>query len=302
MKPAVSIIIPARNEQLHIGQTIASMIRAKTHATYELIVVDDGSTDGTAAVLEDLCRLDTALPLTVLRTAGLGAAPARNFGAARAQGNILVFCDAHLFVDDGWLDDLVGPLETAGWDAVGPGIAAHDRPDRVGYGQSLTEHAEVRWLPKPDQIAAVPILPGACLAVPVRVFRRIGGFDGGLRTWGMEDIELSVRMWLFGYRLGVTPHTVVRHVFRKSHPYPVRSYDYSYNVARTALSHFSGPRLARFLAQIANHPMRFDLLTTVLTDGTLERRHRLLASRVRDDDWFVREFGLPWDTGAANPS
>lgn len=294
MTPLTTIVIPARNEQAHIGRTVASILEARSDIPFEIIVVDDGSTDGTSCGLDRLRRPAVRTPLTVLRTPGLGAARARNLGARHAQGDVLVFCDAHIFVPDGWLEELVPPIVSGEWTALSPGVAAHDRPDLAGFGQSMTAEGEIRWLPEPDRPTPVPFLPGACIAVPARVFLEGEGFDEGLRTWGWEDVEWSVRMWLSGGRLGVTPRTVVGHVFRSAHPYAVSLYDYHYNWVRTALSHFSGRRLEHLLKKIENHPMRFDLLRTALADGTLERRARLFASRQRDDEWFVREFRLPW--------
>ncbi|MDI3257362.1 MAG: glycosyltransferase [Kyrpidia sp.] len=301
MIPDVSVILPARNEQDHIEPTIRSIWAAKNRLSFELIVIDDGSADGTPEIVDRLAREATehgadaggTPTLTVLHTGGLGAAGARNAGAGKARGRVLIFCDAHVFVDDGWLDELVRLVDSGDWDAVCPGIAAHDEPDRAGFGQSLTDTVEIRWLPKPDRPTAVPIVPGACLAVPAGTFHRVGGFDSGLRTWGFEDVEWSVRMWLAGYRLGTTPHTVVRHVFRKIHPYTVPSHEFYYNLTRTALSHFTGPRLAHLLRMLSGHPMRFDLLTTALCDGTLERRQRLFSTRVQEDAWFVHRFELP---------
>ncbi|MCL6575849.1 glycosyltransferase [Kyrpidia sp.] len=317
MDPEVSIILPARNERDHLEQTVRSIWGARSGVTYEMIVVEDGSTDTTPEIADSLAH--AALPrelaqrspegskvpvphahesppaagLNVIHTGGLGAARARNVGAEAARGRILVFCDAHVFVEDGWLDELVQLLRSGDWDAVCPGIAAHDRTDLAGFGQSLSGSGEIRWLPKPEQPQAVPILPGACIAVSSEVFRQVGGFDDGFRTWGFEDIEWSLRMWLMGCRLGTTPNTVVRHVFRKVHPYAVPSYDYYYNLARMALSHFSGPRLARLLRGLSTHPMRFDLLVEVLSHQTLERRQELFNARVHSDEWLVQTFALP---------
>lgn len=320
MDPQVSIVLPARNERDHLEQTVRSIWRARTGVTYEVIVVEDGSSDATPEIADSLAlaappgewaqgspespegskvpvphahERAPALGLNVIHTGGLGAARARNVGAEAARGRILVFCDAHVFVEDGWLDELVRLVDSGDWDAICPGISAHDRTDRAGFGQSLSASAIIRWLPKPRQPERVPILPGACLAVPTRIFRQVGGFDDGLRTWGFEDIEWSIRMWLMGYRLGTTPNTMIRHVFRQVHPYTVPPYHYYYNLARMSLSHFSGPRLARLLRALEAYPMRFDLLTALLSDGTLERRQELFKIRVHSDEWLVQTFALP---------
>jgi len=103
----VSIIIPAKNEGTNIFNTIKSILAAKTFISYEIIIVDDGSEDNV------LRRLDKYIPtglITIISGNNLGVARARQLGARSAGGEILLFCDAHVFVEDLWLDKLVQPL------------------------------------------------------------------------------------------------------------------------------------------------------------------------------------------------
>ncbi|MEZ6061028.1 MAG: glycosyltransferase family A protein [Planctomycetaceae bacterium] len=103
--PEFSIIIPARNEERLIGQTIDHVLAAGSHfaATgrdsparhWELIVVDNGSTDGTQAVLE---RYAGRPEVSVVHLETAGAARARNAGRARARGRILLFVDADTMI------------------------------------------------------------------------------------------------------------------------------------------------------------------------------------------------------------
>ncbi|MFP3589730.1 galactosyltransferase-related protein, partial [Paraburkholderia sp. SIMBA_055] len=68
-----------------------------------------------------------------------------------------------------------------------------------------------------------PCLPGGCLAIKKDVFFDIGGFDKGFIVWGHEDIEISIKMWLFGYKCFIQPQVKVLHIFRKSFPYTVKA-------------------------------------------------------------------------------
>lgn len=93
-EPMVSVIIPARNEAAYLSQTLASVQRAGERLNgraWEVIVVDNGSTDGTWELLHDHVP---ALPLNPIRCELPGAARARNMGRQAARGTILVFLDA----------------------------------------------------------------------------------------------------------------------------------------------------------------------------------------------------------------
>jgi glycosyltransferase involved in cell wall biosynthesis len=92
-RPAVSVIVPAYNAESHIRQTLQSVID-QTFADFEIVVVDDGSTDGTRAAVVGLDRR-----ILYLYQSNAGASAARNRGIAAATGDVLSFLDA----DDLWL-------------------------------------------------------------------------------------------------------------------------------------------------------------------------------------------------------
>ena len=96
----------------------------------QLVVVDDQSTDGSTAFLAS-----AAHPVRFLQTQRrLGITGARNLGAAAASGDILVFSDAHVKVQPGWLEPLVEALACAPVGAVAPVVSALERDRDKGYG------------------------------------------------------------------------------------------------------------------------------------------------------------------------
>ena len=98
----LSVIIPTYNEELAIKDCLASL-KAQSYSDFEIIVVDDGSTDLTVKLLADFGVLD-------FRQNHQGPGAARNLGARHAQGEILVFVDADMTFDKNFLKNLVKPI------------------------------------------------------------------------------------------------------------------------------------------------------------------------------------------------
>ena len=101
----VSVIVPAYNAQKTIGQCIDALL-AQTYPreSYEVIVVDDGSTDGTADVVK-------AYPVKYLYQRNQGPATARNIGVREAQGEIILFTDSDCVPFDNWIAEMTKPFE-----------------------------------------------------------------------------------------------------------------------------------------------------------------------------------------------
>jgi glycosyltransferase involved in cell wall biosynthesis len=118
--PAISVVVPAYNEQRWIGVCLDSLI-SQTHRSYELIVVDDGSRDATAAI----ARREG---IRLLRTSHRGAGAARDAGLRAARAPIVVFCDADEIYSPDFLSALVGPLETGRAKATFPGTIRWHNP------------------------------------------------------------------------------------------------------------------------------------------------------------------------------
>ncbi len=288
--PEVSLIIPVKNEGSNVTETLESAMRVKTDRSFEMIIVDDGSTDGCCDGLSALYRQDA---VRFFRTEGIGVSMVRNRGADQARGRYLIFCDAHLGFEDYWMDRMLHVIESDAADAVSPGIARYDNPDVVGYGLTLNEKFEARWLGKPSSVCHTAILPGGCLAVSKSVFDAVGGFDNGFRVWGYEDIELTMKLWLFGYTCSIEPLSKVRHKFRKKHPYPVTYKHLYYNMLRLAYSHFNEERIEQCKGLVI-HADASQIESEVLSEGVMEQRKTYLAIRKHSDDWYMEKFGIPF--------
>jgi len=287
--PFVSLIIPAKNEGNNVRTTVESALRAKTHHPFEIVIVDDGSTDGCCEFLAS----EANEQIKLITTQGIGAAPARNLGADHSRGEYLIFCDAHLFFQDYWIDHLLGLIRSGQADAVSPGIASTNRPNLVGYGQTLNRMLGVQWNRQISLPTPTAILPGGCLAMARNVFFDVGGFDRGFQVWGFEDVEISIKLWLFGYKCFVQPAVKVFHLFRESHPYRVTFDHVYYNMLRMAYSHFNESRIAA-CRKLIHHADPARIEAAVLAGGVLEQREHYFSRRKYDDEWFMRRFGIPF--------
>jgi len=187
----VSVVIPAYNAAATLGETLASL-RAQHHAHWEAWVVDDGSTDATAAVVRAAAAEDPRIRL--LRGAHRGVSAARNLGIAAARGEFVAFLDADDLWEPGKLAAQLAQLR------ADPGIglsftrARFVAPDGRPTGSCSAPHA--------GRIGAAELLYGnpattaSTLLVRREALDAVGGFDEALR-WS-EDLEWMLRVALHG--------------------------------------------------------------------------------------------------------
>ncbi|RAS74442.1 glycosyltransferase family 2 protein [Priestia endophytica] len=288
--PFVSLIIPVKNEGVHLRNTVKSAYEVKSNFTFEIIVVDDASTDG-------CCNFITTYPgegqIKLIRSQGVGVANAKNIGAKYSRGEYLIFCDAHVFFEDYWIDQLLEPMLNGLADGTSPGIADTIAPHNVGYGQTLNTHLGVVWNLNKTTLFPTAVLPGGCCALSSRVFNDIGGFDNGFQVWGLEDIELSMKMWLFGYTCYVQPKVKILHVFREETPYQVNYENVYFNMLRMAYSHFKEERIDKCRKIIVDKRLHH-IETAVLATGVLLQRELYFSRRKYSDDWYMSVFNIPF--------
>lgn len=284
----VSIIFPVKNEGENLRNTLDSLFAHKTNYAFEIIVVNDGSTDKCCDFLKNYDKKEY---ITLIETEGVGPANARNIGAARASENYLIFCDAHLKFEDWWIDRLLEPLLSGQTDAVSPAIGSFENDQFIGFGQILKPNLRIKWNPRSNSLSETAILPGACLAISKRVFEEIDGFEKGFRTWGHEDVEFSIKLWLFGYQCHVLPTVKILHLFKKQLPYEVRYEDFYYNILKMAYSHFNQERIQKCKNLIIYSKAR-DIERRVLENGALDQRRIYAKRRKKTDDWYFHKFKI----------
>lgn len=287
----VSIVIPALNEGENLVDTVRCVLENTVYPNLEIVVVDDGSTDGCGDRLTEVLGRDRRVGL--VRAEGSGAGQARTLGATCASGEILIFLDAHCYTPPHWMDGLIGPLADARVGMVGPAIATM----RYGYaapGLGMTwrdASLRVEWLGQRENTPyPVPLLSGVCQAVRKADLVRLGYYDPGMTRYGSEDLELCLRYWLLGYEALVQPQTVVYHLFRESHPYEIQVCETVYNCLRLAMLHLSRERVNRVLTYYRSMPGFDEVMGWLQRSDVISRRNQLQALRCRDDDWFCTRF------------
>jgi GT2 family glycosyltransferase len=289
--PKISIIVISLNEGYFLRNTIEQLLLHLPDAA-EIIVVDDGSEDGSA----DFLIAENNPSVRLFRTDQVGIAKARNYGARQSRGEVIVFSDAHVRVPGGWCKAMLEVLSNPAVGAVGPVLADMTEPECKGYGVRFAgPDLQLEWLP-PEAGAPhpIPLLPGGFCAVRREIFDAVGGFDEGMIRWGSEDLEFSLRLWLRGYELWITPQVEVEHLFRDTSPYYIAGSWAIYNRLRVAFAHFDTPRLTRVVNALCDQP-DFDtaLALTVQSDLTV-RRAALADARLHDAEWFFNKFGPVW--------
>lgn len=190
--PEFSIIIPARNMERYLAETLDS-VRRQTLTAFEVLCIDDGSMDRTRDIMEGFAKDDPRfIPVTGLAR---GVSAARNLGLGVAQGRLVLFLDA---------DDLLHPkaLErfAAALDAPGV-VGAVAGVQRINTDGHKLNGADNRLLvPDQDQLVALLrknfVVNGGALAMTAAVARQSGGYDEDLTNG--EDWEFWCRVALIG--------------------------------------------------------------------------------------------------------
>jgi GT2 family glycosyltransferase len=287
---SVSVVVIGRDEGKELRLTVENL-EDTLPAKSEIVVVDDGSRDGSADFLaQERGRI------RLKRTAQLGVARARNFGARCTRSDIIVFADAHIRLDRLWWQPLLEPLENPSVGAVAPAVTDLRRKMKPGYGWTLTGPGlDIKWLrKKSSEPFAAPILPGCCLAIRRDCFEAAGGWDEGLLVRGGIDNEFCLRLWLLGWDLLIAPGVEVRHKFRKRSPYGVGWTGYIHNGLRLAFAHLKPERMAEVVLAMRRHPEFGAALAMLVERDISARRREMMARRVRNDDWYFERFGLRW--------
>lgn len=196
--------MPCRGHAATLGTQLDALAAQETTAGWEVVVVDSGQDDATAAAVE--ARREGLGRLAMVRTPAGNSAAARNAGVRHARGRYLLFCDADDMVAAGWIESMTASLRrhpfvagTLEWSALNDEwlLATRALPQRDALQQ---------WE------GFLPFAGGGNLGITRELYEAVGGFDESLDA--LEDTDLCFRVQLAGHALqlvaGATVHVRLR--------------------------------------------------------------------------------------------
>jgi glycosyltransferase involved in cell wall biosynthesis len=196
-EPLVSVVIPAYDRAHLIGRAVSSAL-AQTYRNFEIVVVDDASSDGLAAALGQFS--DPRLRC-ITHSHNRGAAAARNTGVTSARGEFVAFLDS----DDVWVADKLA-VQVAAMRGLPAKIAGHVCAYECVKPGSRTRLIVPEWTAatfRRSQLFGCTCGPGTTLLCRRSVFADVGPFDEELRR--LEDWDWLLRLSAKGYRLLGSP-------------------------------------------------------------------------------------------------
>lgn len=225
--PVVSIVILTWNSRALLTACLAALPAATAPLPIEVIVVDNGSRDGTAEWLA--ARSDV---VTITNPTNRGVAPARNQGLRRARGELVALLDVDTVAAPGSFTTLVGRLRAApDVGLVGPKLVDPDgtlqyscrrfptlvdkvlRRLPVRFGRAVADDVELRWWDHAG-VRDVDYVIGACQVIRKAALDQVGLLDERI-FYGPEDVDLCLRMHRAGWRVEYVPEAVVMHLERR---------------------------------------------------------------------------------------
>ena len=202
-QPFVSVIVPSFNEEKVIVRTVQSLLKS-VYTNFEILVVDDGSTDGTSRVVNENFVGDSRVQLFTL--ANGGKANALSYGLKRAKGDIIIGLDADTLFTSDTIGELAKKFADAEVGAVAGNAKVGNRLNMITKWQAL-EYITSQNLDRRAfaSLNAITVVPGAVGAWRRDILEAAGGFESNTLA---EDQDLTLRVRMLGYKIAYAEHAV----------------------------------------------------------------------------------------------
>jgi GT2 family glycosyltransferase len=295
----ISFMITARNESPSVLETtIQGLLETTKTRNREIVLIDDGS--------DVPVRCQRPAVLLVRNEEPLGVSRARRQGAEITNGDVLVWLDAHMTFAPDWLDQMLNHVDTGSllcseaWDyeqsvcyCWGSDIIWSDERNYAGqkYPGFVVRH-RTRFPGK--GAVEVPMIIGACTMILRETYEQTGGFSPLFRTYGVEDIDLSIRAWVTGLGVKCVTGARIGHLYRSTFPYHVNFDHIEFNqllMVRTVFEESTVQVLEK-----AFEPIPFQVREWFEQADWLSWRATVQANRRISDTDFILRFLLtgPW--------
>jgi cellulose synthase/poly-beta-1,6-N-acetylglucosamine synthase-like glycosyltransferase len=202
-QPHVSVVIPARNAASTLGAQLDALAAQAPAALAEVIVVDNGSSDATAEMVEAWMR--RAPYVRLVRCEQVGVNPARNAGTRAARADLVVICDADDVAGDGWIDAMTRAL------AADPLVGGALEPTLLNseFVQDVRFNRRGHHVPNLPTNFGKHYAFGGNMGFRREVFDAVQGFDDAFPHAGADEIDFCWRAQAAGYTLGFAPDAVM---------------------------------------------------------------------------------------------
>lgn len=223
-EPPVSVIIVNYNAKPYIQTCLNSVLKTR-YANFEVIVIDNGSVDGSQDYLRSVVRFNPVVK-TIYNNKNFGPAFARNQGIKESKGEFVAFIDNDTTVHPDWLKEAVGIfIENSKLGACQCKLIIDGTDNLIDcVGEYLGQNGFLVQIAIPgkekdigqyDTITDIFAAKSAGMIARKDVFESIGGFDDDYFIY-LEESDLCWRIWLYGYRVVLAPHSIVYHKFGAS--------------------------------------------------------------------------------------
>lgn len=209
----ISLIISTRNRALQLARCFEAVAQIKSPAAWELVVIDNASSDDTSCVIDRFAE-QASIPVRTAVEPKPGLAHARNLGIALAQGEILAFTDDDCYPAPSYVDEVLSAFSDPGIGYIGGMVKLFDPEDaRI----TIQESARPKLLKRYGYVPPGNI-HGANMAFRRQALADIGGFDpklGAGAEFVCEDLDACARVSFAGWHGGYFPGPVVHHHHRR---------------------------------------------------------------------------------------
>lgn len=228
----ISIVVCTKDRAAELAEALPHYARLKSSLLWELIFVNNGSTDATADVLAGFAR-SSSLCVRVLDEPRRGVSAARNTGWRGAKGNIIAFMDDDCYPAEDFLDELWRCFSVQDLAFLGGRVLLYDRNDYPITIKVSTEREDIA----PRSFVRPGVAHGANMAFRRSVLDQVGDFDErmgpGTAVYG-EELDIMARASALGFRGAYDPRPTVFHHHRRSKPEDVKRLMAIYDVGRGA--------------------------------------------------------------------